>query len=122
MRSILGTKIGMTSLFETSGKLIPVSVIHCEPNVVLELKTIEKHNSSGAKVGYLSKQEKSFNKAELGIFKKINVTPRQHIRTLKNLNGYNVGDEINVNIFEKGEYVDIQGTTKGHGFTGAIFR
>jgi large subunit ribosomal protein L3 len=118
----MGTKVGMVQLFDTKGKQLPTTIIHCEPNKVLEVKTANKHGKDGVKVGYLTTNEHKVNKAKQGIFKKVNSPVKQFIKTFSDVTGYNVGDEIKVDTFAKGEYVDVQGVTKGHGFTGAIKR
>lgn len=122
MKCIMGTKIGMMQLFDTTGKRLPTTIIHCEPNKVLEVKTKQKHKHEGIKVGYLTIKENKINNAHKGIFKKTGSDPKRYIRTFNNVNGYNVGDEIKVDTFTKGQYVDVQGISKGHGFTGAIRR
>jgi large subunit ribosomal protein L3 len=118
----MGTKVGMVQLFDTNGKQLATTIIHCEPNKVLEVKTIDKHGRAGVKVGYLTTNEQKVNKAKKGIFKKANAPVQQYIKTFSDVKGYNIGDEIKVDTFAKGEYVDVQGVTKGHGFTGAIKR
>jgi large subunit ribosomal protein L3 len=123
MKYILGTKIGMVQLYETSGHVIPSTVIHCEPNVVLEIKTPEKHGHNAIKVGYKTTKENKNNQAHNGIFKKVNVPARKIIRTFTNPTGtFKIGDLIGVSQFTPGEYVDVQGVTRGRGFTGAIQR
>lgn len=121
MRYILGTKVGMTQLFDVDGKVLPVTIISAEPNKVIQIKT-NSNNTNSAKVGYKTIEAKKLNKAELGVFKKANCDPKQYIREFKNCEQLNVGDEIKVSIFNQGEYVDVQSITKGHGFTGAIKR
>ncbi len=122
MKSILGTKVGMTQVFSTSGKKIPVTVVYIEPNQVLGVKTVEKDGYNAVQVGYYSVSDKSLNKPEKGQFKKANSEPKRFIRELRDINNYEVGSKIDCSIFEIGELVDIQGTTKGHGFTGSIKR
>jgi large subunit ribosomal protein L3 len=123
MKQIIGKKIGMVSLFDINGKIIPATIIYCEPNVVLENKGKEaKHGANLLKVGAFEANEKKMNKAEAGIFKKLNLAPNKEIRTIKTDQNLNVGDKITVDSFVSGEFVDVQGTTKGRGFTGAIFR
>jgi large subunit ribosomal protein L3 len=122
MKYIMGTKVGMVQLFDTTGKQLAATVVHCEPNKVLEIKSASKHGRDGVKVGYLTTNEKKLNKAKVGIFKKVNSPAKQHIATFSDVKGFNVGDEIKVSSFTKGEYVDVQGVTKGRGFTGAIKR
>lgn len=122
MKKILGQKIGMISSFQKNGKMIPVTVISAEPNVVIEVKTKEKNNYDATKIGYLKVEEKKLNKSELGIFKKAKTEPRKYIREFRDVLGYNVGDEIKVTDFNVGDHIDAQAYTKGHGFTGAIKR
>jgi large subunit ribosomal protein L3 len=123
MKYIVGTKVGMVRLFETNGRAIAATIVHCEPNVVLEVKTPEKHGHSAVKIGYNEIKENKKNKPHNGIFKKVGVTTKQFIKTFTNTtNQYNVGDFIKVDTFESGEYVDVQGKTRGRGFTGAIER
>jgi large subunit ribosomal protein L3 len=118
----MGTKIGMMQLFDINGKRLPTTIIHCEPNKVLEIKTNDRHKCQGIKVGYLNTNENKVNKAHKGIFKKVNSDVKKYIRTFTNVNEYNVGDEIKVDTFSKGQYIDVQSISKGHGFTGAIKR
>lgn len=113
----------MTSLFDVKGKSIPVTIIRCEPNKVLEVKASNNlANKDAYKVGYESKDEKKLSKPKAGIFKKVESEGKQFIQTIYEDQQYNVGDEISVNIFEKGEYVDVQGLTRGRGYSGAIVR
>ena len=122
MKSILGTKVGMTQVFSTTGKKIPVTVVYIEPNNVLSVKTAEKDGYDSVQVGYFSVSDKSLNKPKKGQFKKANSESKRFIRELRGVNGYEVGAKIDCSIFNVGELVDIQGTTKGHGFTGSIKR
>lgn len=122
MKMILGKKIGMTQCFCVDGRLVPATIIHVEPNVVLENKTLEKNGYISTKVGFYSVKEKSLNKPKLGYFKKNNCDPKRFIREFRDVSGYKVGDKLTVDTFAIGENVDVQGITKGHGFTGAIKR
>ena len=122
MKAILGTKVGMTQVFTTSGKKVPVTVIYVEPNQVLATKTKEKDGYTATQVGYYTVKEQNLNKPQKGQFKKANSEPKRFIRELRDVEGYEVGSTINCSIFEQGELVDVQGITKGHGFTGSIKR
>ncbi|MEF9984957.1 MAG: 50S ribosomal protein L3 [Malacoplasma sp.] len=122
MKMILGKKIGMTQCFCVDGKLVPATIIYVEPNVVLANKTIEKDGYLSTKVGFYSVKEKSLNRPELGVFKKVNCEPKRFIREFRDVTGYKVGDKISADIFSPGENVDVQSISKGHGFTGAIKR
>lgn len=123
MKSLLGTKVGMTQVFTEEGKAVAATVIYVEPNKVLAVKTNEKDGYSAVQVGYETVKEKTLNKPELGLFKKLGFEPKRHIKEFRNLsNAYEVGSELTVSEFTAGELVDVQALTKGHGFTGSIKR
>jgi|LGVF01.2.fsa_nt_gb large subunit ribosomal protein L3 len=123
-KGILGTKIGMTQIFNETGDLIPVTVVSCEPNVVLQKKTIENDGYEAIQLGFKDKRVKLANKPELGHFAKSNSNPKRYLREVsgKELYNFEVGQEIRVNIFAEGETVDVTGTSKGKGFQGSIKR
>lgn len=123
-KGILGTKVGMTQIFDTEGLMIPVTVVSCEPNVVLQKKTVENDGYESLQLGFKDKREKLANKAELGHFAKSNSSPKRYLKEIagKELSNFEVGQEIRVNIFEEGEIVDVTGTSKGKGFQGVIKR
>ena len=124
MKGILGKKIGMTQVFTKNGKLIPVTVIEVEPNVVTQIKTVEKDGYDAIQLGAQTIREKLSNKPELGHVKKANTTPKRFLREIRgvNVNDYTLGQTIGVDIFEAGEIVDVTGTSKGKGFQGVIKR
>ena len=124
MKGILGKKIGMTQVFTKEGKLIPVTVIEVEPNVVTQIKTVEKDGYDAIQLGAQTIREKLSNKPELGHVKKANTTPKRFVREIRgvNANDYTLGQTIGVDIFEAGEIVDVTGTSKGKGFQGVIKR
>ncbi|MGL4947919.1 MAG: 50S ribosomal protein L3 [Mycoplasma sp.] len=122
MKMILGTKVGMTSLFDENGRKYAATVVYVQPNQVLEVKTIEKDGYAATKVGYHTVKEKSLSKPKLGEFKKAKSEPKRFTKELKGVTGYNVGDQITCDAFEQGQYVDVQAISKGHGFTGSIKR
>ena len=123
MKGILGRKVGMTQVFTKDGKLIPVTVVSVEPNVVMQVKTMEKDGYSAIQLGVFEKKEKSATKAEIGNAKKANTTPKRFLKEIRNVEGnYNIGDTISADVFAVGEVVDVTGTTKGHGFQGVIKR
>ena len=124
MKGILGRKVGMTEVFTTNGKLIPVTVIEVEPNVVTQIKTVEKDGYDAIQLGAQTIREKLSNKPELGHVKKANTTPKRFLREIRgvNVNDYTLGQTIGVDIFEAGEIVDVTGTSKGKGFQGVIKR
>ena len=123
-KGILGTKVGMTQIFNEDGQLIPVTVVACDPNVVLQKKTVENDGYEAVQLGFKDKRVKLANKPELGHFAKSSSTPKRYLRevTGKELYNFEVGQEIRVNIFTEGEVVDVTGTSKGKGFQGSIKR
>ena len=124
MKGILGKKIGMTQVFTESGKLIPVTVIEVEPNVVTQIKTIEKDGYNAIQLGAVSIREKSSNKAKIGHTNKANTTPKRFLKEIRGVNveDYTLGQVIDASIFAKGEVVDVTGTSKGKGTQGVIKR
>ena len=124
MKGILGKKIGMTQVFTESGKLIPVTVIEVEPNVVTQIKTVEKDGYDAIQLGAVTIKEKSATKARIGHTKKANTAPKRFLREIRgvNVNDYTLGQVISADIFTKGEMVDVSGISKGKGFQGVIKR
>lgn len=123
-KGILGRKIGMTQVFAENGDLIPVTVIEATPNVVLQKKTVENDGYEAIQLGFEDKREKLANKPEKGHVAKANTAPKRFIREIRgvNLDEYEVGQEVKVDIFAEGDWVDVTGVTKGKGFQGAIKR
>lgn len=124
MKAIIGRKMGMTEVFAEDGKMYPVTVVEVLPNVVTQIKTVEKDGYAAIQVGYEDKKESRANKAEKGIAKKANTVPHYVSKELKGdeMVGYNLGDKITVDLFKAGDIVDVIGTGKGHGYTGTIKR
>ena len=123
-KGILGRKIGMTQVFAENGDLIPVTVIEAAPNVVLQKKTVETDGYEAIQVGFEDKRVKLSNKPEQGHVAKANTAPKRFIREFRNVNvaEYEVGQEVNVEIFAEGDVIDVTGVTKGKGFQGVIKR
>lgn len=123
MKGILGRKVGMTEVFTKDGKLVPVTVVSVEPNVVTQIKTVETDGYNAIQVATVDKKEKNASKASIGHAKKAATTPKRYLKELRNMEGsYNLGDTISADIFTAGEYVDVTGTSKGHGTEGVIKR
>jgi len=125
MKSIIGRKIGMTSVFAEDGTAVPVSVIEVLPNVVLQKKTKEKDGYEALRIGYEEKKANRANKAEAGLAKKANTTPKYVVREIEGdeiYGAHDVGSAIDCSIFKTGDLVDVTGMSKGHGFTGVIKR
>lgn len=123
-KGILGTKVGMTQIFNEDGKLIPVTVVACDPNVVLQKKTVENDGYEALQLGFRDKRVKLANKPELGHLANSGSNPKRYLKevTGKELSNFEVGQEIRVNIFAEGETVDVTATSKGKGFQGSIKR
>jgi len=123
-KAILGTKLGMTQVFDKDGKVTPVTVISAGPCVVVQKKTMDKDGYEAVVVAFGETKEKAKNKPELGVFKKAGIEVKKYLRELQ-LDSYaelNVGSEIKCGQFVEGELVDVTGTSKGHGFSGTIKR
>lgn len=124
MKGILGRKIGMTEVFTKDGKIIPVTVVSVEPNVVMQVKTTKTDGYEAIQLGITDKKQSRTNKAEMGHAKKAGVLPKRFLKEIKvaDASVYELGSTIKADIFEVGEKVDVTGTTKGHGYTGVIVR
>ncbi len=124
MKGILGRKIGMTQVFTKSGKLIPVTVVEVEPNVVTQIKTMENDGYEAIQLGFDTKKEKNSTKANIGHAKKAETAPKRFYKEIRgvNISDYTLGQELTVDVFTEGEVVDVTGTTKGKGFQGVIKR
>src|SRR5690625_1227898 len=123
-KGILGRKIGMTQLFLDNGELIPVTVVQAEPNVVLQKRTMENDGYQAIQIGVNDIRESRANKAEKGHAEKANTTPKRYVREIRDvdLDAYEIGQEINVEVFQAGDKIDVTGTSKGKGFQGSIKR
>ena len=124
MKGLLGRKVGMTQVFTEDGILIPVTVVEVQPNVVLQKKTMENDGYVAIQLGMEDVKESRATKAAVGHAKKVNAAPKRYIREFRSeeMMSYELGAEIKADIFAAGEMVDVIGTSKGHGFTGAIKR
>ena len=124
MKGILGRKIGMTEKFTTDGKVIPVTVISVEPNVITQIKTVEKDGYNAIQLGIVDKKEKHATKQEIGHAKKAGAAPKRFVREIRveDTTQYELGSTINADTFEIGDKVVVTGTSKGKGFAGVIKR
>ncbi|QGH32717.1 50S ribosomal protein L3 [Gracilibacillus salitolerans] len=123
-KGILGRKIGMTQLFSEDGELIPVTVVEAEPNVVLQKRTEENDGYEAIQIGFADEKKNRTNKPEEGHAGKANTTPKRFVREIRdvNLDEFDLGQEINVEVFEAGDKIDVTGISKGKGFQGSIKR
>ncbi len=123
-KAILATKIGMTQIFAEDGELVPVTVLQAGPCVVTQVKTVENDGYSAVQVGFMDKREKLANKPAKGQFAKAGTSAKRFVKELKldDAEGYELGQEITVSMFEAGDKIDATAISKGKGYQGAIKR
>ena len=123
MKSIIGKKVGMTSIFDTNGKQTAVTIIEAGPCVVTQKKTVETDGYNALQIAFGDKKEKHTLLAEKNHFAKANTSAKNHIKEIRDSESdKNVGDTITVDIFAEGDNVDVVGTSKGKGFQGVVKR
>jgi len=122
MSGLIGRKIGMTSIFDENGKNIPCTVIEAGPCVVTQVRTKGVDGYEALQLGFDDKNEKHSTKAATGHFKKAGTVAKKKVVEFKFENEYNLGDVLTVGVFTEGEFVDVQGTSKGKGFQGVVKR
>ena len=122
MKGILGRKLGMTQVFATNGKLVPVTVIEVEPNVVTQVKTKETDGYEAIQLASITVKEKHATKANIGHTKKANTTPKRFLKEIRGVDttSYALGQVVDASLFEAGEIVDVMGISKGKGYQGVI--
>jgi large subunit ribosomal protein L3 len=122
MPGIIGRKVGMTSIYSAEGKAMPCTVIEAGPCVVTQVKTQDRDGYEATQLGFGDRKEKNTPNALKGHFKKANTAPKSKLVEFKGFENLNLGDTVDVNIFEEGEYVSVVGTSKGKGFQGVVRR
>ncbi|MES2800429.1 MAG: 50S ribosomal protein L3 [Bacteroidota bacterium] len=122
MPGIIGKKIGMTSIYSAEGKATPCTVIEAGPCVVTQVKTTDRDGYNAVQLGFGERKEKNTPNALKGHFKKANTTPKSKLVEFKGFDALNIGDAVDVTIFEEGEFVSVAGTSKGKGFQGVVKR
>jgi len=125
MNGILAKKLGMTQIFTEQGERVPVTVLEAGPCVVVRHKTVEIDGYAAVQIGFGLKKESRLNKAELGQFLKAGVSPREHVAEIQasEMASWPVGKEFGAaDIFADAKFVNVCGTSKGHGFSGSIKR
>ena len=124
IKGILGKKLGMTQIFDEDNRVIPVTVVEAGPCVVTQIRTPETDGYSAIQIAYGDIDPRKAKKPQAGHFKKAGVNPRRFVTEIRmdDTSGYELGQEFNATIFEGDTYVDVAGTTKGHGYAGAMKR
>jgi large subunit ribosomal protein L3 len=119
--ALMGKKIGMTQIFSPNGEiLLPVTVVLVTPNVVSSIKKEEKDGYNALQLAFEDCKEKSLNNSEIQHLAKNNISAKRYLREVRDVDGYSVGDIIDLSIFSEGEKVKVTGTSKGKGFAGVI--
>ena len=123
-KAIIGRKVGMTQVFTDDGRVEPVTVIEAGPNFVTQIKTVEKDGYNAVQLAFGEVKAKNVNKCQTGAFKKAGVEPKRVLKEFKfdDTTKFAVGQEIKADMFAANDVVDVQGVSKGHGFTGVIKR
>ena len=124
MKAIIGKKVGMSQIFDENGKVIPVTVIEAGPCTVVQKKTSEKEGYESVQLGFEDVPERKLTKPEMGHLNKAGVAPKKYLREfdLENAAELNIGDIVKADTFKVGDFVDVTGTSKGHGYQGVIKR
>ena len=123
-KAIIGKKVGMTQIFDETGKVIPVTVVEAGPCVVTQKKTVETDGYTAVQLGFEDVKESKLTKPEAGHLKKAGVEAKKHLKEFK-LDGaadMNVGDVVKADTFAAGDWIDVTGISKGHGYQGVIKR
>ena len=124
MKAIIGKKVGMSQIFDENGKVIPVTVIEAGPCTVVQKKTSEKEGYESVQLGFEDVPERKLTKPEMGHLSKAGVAPKKYLRefNLENAAELNIGDIVKADTFKAGDFVDVTGISKGHGYQGVIKR
>lgn len=124
MKGLIGRKLGMTQVFLTDGKLVPVTVVEVLPNVVLQKKTIETDGYEAVQLGTVDVKESRVNQAQKGHADKADTTAKRFVHEFKgqDMLALEVGAEVKADLFEAGEKVDVRGRSRGKGYMGAVYR
>jgi len=122
MPGIIGRKVGMTSIYSAEGKSLPCTVIEAGPCVVTQIKTQDRDGYEAVQLGFGNRKEKNTPNALKGHFKKANTTPKAKLVEFKGFESVNIGDTVDISLFEEGEFIDVIGTTKGKGFQCVVRR
>lgn len=123
-KGLLGTKLGMTQVWDSNNNLIPVTVVQADSNVVTQLRNADRDGYTAVQIGYGQIDPRKVTKPLAGHFEAAGVTPRRHLVELRTADAaeYTAGQELSVEVFEAGQKVDVVGTSKGKGFAGVMKR
>ena len=123
-KAIIGKKIGMTQIFDEKGLVVPVTVIEAGPCVIAQVKTVETYVYNAIQLVYVDVKENRINRPDKGHFTKAKLPLKKHLREFRvpNVEEITLGNEVKADVFEVGDKIDVQGTTKGKGFQGVIKR
>jgi len=123
---LLGNKIGMTQIFDENGTVVPVTVLKVGPCYVVDKRTEEKNGYSAVVLAFEDIKESRARKSELGLYKKANIIPKKQLKesrvSKEELEKFEIGQEVSIDLFKKGDLIDVSGTSKGRGFTGVMKR
>ncbi|EEI28093.1 MULTISPECIES: 50S ribosomal protein L3 [Corynebacterium] len=124
IKGILGTKLGMTQVFDEDNRVVPVTVVEAGPCVVTQIRTVETDGYNAIQIAYGEIDPRKAKKPQVGHAKKAGATPRRHVAEIRmdDVSGYELGQDVTVDIFEGVNLVDVTGTTKGKGYAGAMKR
>lgn len=124
IKGILGKKLGMTQVFDEDNRVVPVTVVEAGPCVVTQIRTTETDGYNAIQIAFGEIDPRKVNQPKAGHFKKAGVTPRRYVTEIRmdDVSGYEIGQEINAGIFDGDTFVDVTGTSKGHGFAGPMKR
>ncbi len=124
MKGIIGKKLGMTTIYDDNGTAMVVTIVEAGPCVVTEIKNLQRDGYSALQLGYGSVKEKHLKKPQIGKFKKSNVEPKKYLREFRidDISSYELGQELKADVFEKGDFIDVSGVSKGKGFAGVMKR
>jgi len=123
MASIIGKKVGMTSIFDADGNNIPCTVVEAGPCVVTQVKTVDKDGYSAVQLAFGEKKEKNTTQPMMGHFKKASTTPKHRVMEFKDfVQEFQIGDLVKCDLFAEGDFCDVSGTSKGKGFQGVVKR
>jgi large subunit ribosomal protein L3 len=124
VKGLLGTKLGMTQVWDENNRVVPVTVVQADSNVVTQLLNADRDGYTAVQIGYGQIDPRKVTKPLAGHFEKAGVTPRRHLVELRTADAesYELGQELSVEVFEAGQKVDVVGTTKGKGFAGVMKR